>query len=112
MKDIEIEDLKKKIECFTIQDLAGVIRSYPLIAGRSSTLVYNKKQCEELKSRMLDIAKRILDLAELEEKFLEENNNKMKKKIFVTNVEDKAELKELLKKHLDRETYNILKELF
>ena len=111
MKDIEIEDLKKKIECFTIQDLANVIRRYPLIAGRTSTLGYNKKQREELKSCMLDIAKRILDLAQLEEKFIEENNNKMEKKIFVTN-EDKAELKELLKKHLDRETYNILKELF
>ena len=108
MKDIEIEDLKKKIECFTIQDLAYVIRSQPLIAGRSSTLGYNKKQREELKSCMLDIAKRILDLAELEGKFLEENINKMEKKIFVTNEEDKVELK----KHLDRETYNILKELF
>lgn len=61
---------------------------------------------------MLDIAKRILDLAELEGKFLEENINKMEKKIYVTNEEDKAELKELLKKHLDRETYNNLKELF
>ena len=94
MKDIEIEYLKKKIECFTIQDLAYVIRSYPLIAGKSYTLGYNKKQHEELKSCMLDIAKRILDLAELEEKFIEENINK----IFVTNEEDKAELKELLKK--------------
>ena len=93
MKDIEIEDLKKKLECFTIQDLAYVIRRHPLIAGRSSTLGYNKKQREELKSCMLDIAKRILDLAELEGKFLEENINK--KKIFVTNEEDKAELKEL-----------------
>ena len=49
---------------------------------------------------------------EIERKFLEENTNKMEKKIFVTNEEDKAELKEFLKKHLDRETYNILKELF
>ena len=112
MKDIEIEDLKKKIECFTIQDLAKIIREEPLIAGRSSTLGYNKKQREELKSCMLDIAKRILDLSELERKFFEENINKKEKKIFVTNEEDKAELKELLKKHLDRETYNILKELF
>lgn len=69
MKDIKIEDLKKKIECFTIQDLAHVIRRYPLIAGRTSTLGYSKKQCEELKSCMLDIAKRILDLAELEKNF-------------------------------------------
>ena len=110
MKDIE--DLKKKIECFTIQDLAYVIRTHPLIAGRISISGYNKKQREELKSCMLDIAKRILDLAELEGKFIEENINKMEKKIFVTNEEDKAELKELLKKHLERETYNILKELF
>ena len=96
MKDIEIEDLKKKIECFTIQDLVYVIRSYPLIAGSTSTLGYNEKQREELKSCMLDIAKRTLDLAKLEGKFLEENNNKMEKKIFVTNEEDKAELKELV----------------
>lgn len=105
MKDIE--ELKKKIEYLTIQDLAYVIRSNPLIAEGNSTLGYNKKQREELKSCMLDIAKRTLDLAQLEEKFIEENINK----IFVTNEEDKAELKELLKKHLDRETYNILKEL-
>ena len=108
----DIEKIKKEIECFTIQDLVKIIREEPLIAGRNSSLSYNKKQREELKSCMLDIAKRILDLAELEEKFLEENNNKMEKKIFVTNEEDKAELKELLKKHLDRETYNSLKELF
>ena len=98
MKDIEIEDLKKKLECFTIQDLADVIRTHPLITGRNSTLGYNKKQREELKSCMLDIAKRILDLTQLEEKFIEENINKMEKRIFVTNEEDKAELKELLKK--------------
>ena len=95
MKYLEIEDLKKEIECFTIQELAKIIREEPLIAGRSSTLGYNKKQREELKSCMLDIAKRIIDLAELEGKFLEENINKMEKKIFVTNEEDKAELKEL-----------------
>ena len=98
MKDIEIEDLKKKLECLTIQDLAYVIRRHPLIAGRISTLGYNKKQREGLKSCMLDIAKRILDLTQLEEKFIEENINKMENKIFVTNEEDKAELKELLKK--------------
>ena len=45
MKDIE--ELKKKIECFTIQDLADIIRTEPLIAGRNSTLSYNKKQGEE-----------------------------------------------------------------
>lgn len=106
MKDIE--DLKKEIECFTIQGLAYIIRKHPLIDGRISTFGFNKKQREELKSCMLDIAKRTLDLAELERKFLEENTNKMEKIIFVTNEEDKAELK----KHLDREIYNILKELF
>jgi hypothetical protein len=108
----DIEKIKKEIECFTIQDLAEIIRLEPLISEKTSILGYNKKQREELKSCMLEIAKKTLDLAELEEKFLEENNNKMEKKIFVTNEEDKAELKELMKKHLDRETYNILKELF
>lgn len=69
----DIEELKKKIECFTIQVLADVIRTEPLIAGRNSTLNYNKKQREELKSCMLEIAKKTLDLAGLEEKFLLEN---------------------------------------
>ena len=69
----DIEKIKKEIECFTIQDLAYIIRREPLISGRNSTLGYNKKQREELKSCMLDIAKRALDLVELEEKFLEEN---------------------------------------
>ena len=96
----DIEKIKKEIECFTIQDLADIIRTEPLILEKNSIFNYNKKQREELKSCMLDIAKRVLDLSELEEKFLEEN--------FVTNEEDKAELQ----KHLDRETYNILKDLF
>ena len=87
MKDIE--ELKKKIECFTIQDLSEIIRTQPLIAGRN-TLTYNKKQREELKSCMLEIAKKTLDLAMLEEKFLLEN----------------------MKKHLDRKIYNALKDLF
>ena len=74
MKDIE--EYKRKIELFTIQDLAEIIRIEPLIAGRYSILNYNKKQREELKSCMLEIAKKTLDLAMLEEKFLLENMNK------------------------------------
>ena len=103
----DIEELKKKIDCFTIQDLADIIRTEPLIKGINSTLNYNKKQREELKSCMLEIAKKTLDLAGLEEKFLLENMNK--KEIFVTN---EKEALELLKKHLDKRTYNALKDLF
>ena len=106
MKDIEIEDLKKKLECFTIQDLAGVIRTQPLIAGRSSTLGYNKKQREELKSCMLEIAKKTLDLAGLEEKFLLENIKNR-----TITIETDKELKELMKVCLDKRTYNALKDL-
>lgn len=79
-----IEELKRKIECFSIQDLSYIIRTEPLIAGRNSTLSYNKKQLEELKSCMLEIAKKTLELSELENKFLLENKT------------DK-ELKELIK---------------
>lgn len=86
----DIEKIKKEIECFTIQDLAEIIRSEPLIAEERTIINYNKKQREELKSCMLDIAKKTLDLAMLEEKFLLEN----------------------MKKHLDRKTYNALKDLF
>ena len=94
----------KDKECLTIQDLADIIRTEPLIAGRNSTLSYNKKQREELKSCMLEIVKKTLDLAKLEEKFLLENiNNKIK-----TN----KELKELMKVCLDKRTYNVLKDLF
>ena len=107
MKDIE--EYKKKIECFTIQDLADIIRTQPLIAGRNSTLNYNKKQREELKSCMLEIAKKTLDLAELEEKFLLENMNIKNKTII---IETDKELKELMKVCLDKRTYNNLKELF
>ena len=107
MKDIE--EYKKKIECFTIQDLADIIRTQPLIAGRNSTLNYNKKQREELKSCMLEIAKKTLDLAELEEKFLLENINIKNKTII---IETDKELKELMKVCLDKRTYNNLKELF
>lgn len=61
---------------------------------------------------MLEIAKKTLDLAMLEEKFLLENINKIEKEIFVTNEKETLELKELMKKHLDRKTYNALKDLF
>lgn len=54
----------------------------PLIAGRNSTLSYNKKQREQLKICMLEIAKKTLGLAELEEKFLLEKINKQKKDLF------------------------------
>ena len=84
----DIEEYKRKIECFTIKDLADIIRTEPLIAGRNSTLSYNKKQREELKSCMLEIAKKILDLAELEGKFLLENMNK------TISIETDKELKE------------------
>ena len=86
----DIEKIKKEIECFTIQDLAHIIRTEPLILEKNSIFNYNKKQREELKSCMLEIAKKTLDLAMLEEKFLLEN----------------------MKKHLDRKTYNVLKDLF
>ena len=78
----DIEKLKKDIECFTIQDLADTIRTEPLIEGRYFTLNYNKKQREELKSCMLEIAKKTLDLAMLEEKFLLENNYNALKDLF------------------------------
>ena len=107
-----VEKLKKEIECFTIQDLADIIRTEPLILEKNSIFNYNKKQREELKSCMLEIAKRTLDLAELESKFLKENIKKIEKKIFITNEEDKAELKELMKVCLDKRTYNALKDLF
>ena len=86
----DIEKIKKEIECFTIQDLADIIRTEPLILEKNSIFNYNKKQREELKSCMLEIAKKTLDLAMLEEKFLLEN----------------------MKKHLYRKTYNALKDLF
>ena len=105
----DIEEYKRKIECFTIQDLADIIRTEPLIAERNSTLNYNKKQREELKSCMLEIAKKILDLVELEEKFLLENMNIKNKTI---TIETDKELKELMKVCLDKRTYNVLKDLF
>ena len=67
------EEYIRKMECFTIRDLAEIIRTEPLISGRDYTLNFNKKQREELKSCMLEISKKVLDLAELEEKFLLEN---------------------------------------
>ena len=98
------EEYKRKIESFTIQDLADIIRTEPLIAGRYSSLSYNKKQREELKNYMLEIAKKTLDL---EEKFLLEN---IKNKTII--IETDKELKELMKVCLDKQTYNVLKDLF
>lgn len=105
----DIEKIKKEIECFTIQDLADIIRTQPLIEGSNSTLNYNKKQREELKTCMLEIAKKTLDLAGLEEKFLLENMNNKNRTI---TIETDKELKELMKVCLDKRTYNALKDLF
>lgn len=104
---MNVEEYKKEIEDFEIEELADIIRTQPLIEGSNSLLAYNKKQREELKNCMLEIAKRTLDLAELESKFLDENIKK-----YETNEKDKAELKQLLKIHLDKKTYNLLKDLF
>lgn len=104
-----VEEFKKEIEDFEIQDLADIIRTEPLIAGRNFTLSYNKKQREDLKSCILEIAKKTLDLAELEEKFLLENMNIKNKTI---TIETYKELKELMKECLDKRTYNVLKDLF
>lgn len=54
----DIEKIKKEIKDLEIQNLADIIRKEPLIAGESSTLFYNKKQREELKSCMLEITKK------------------------------------------------------
>ena len=91
---INVEKLKKEIEVFEIQDLAEIIRTEPLIAGKSFTLSFNKKQYEELKNCMLEIAKKTLDLAELEIKFLMENDNNIAK---IIDIKKDKELKELLK---------------
>ena len=105
----DIEKIKKEIECFTIQDLADIIRTEPLILEKNSIFNYNKKQREELKSCMLEIAKKTLDLTCLEEKFLLENmNNKTR----TLTIETDKELKELMKVCLDKQTYNVLKDLF
>ena len=63
--------------------------------------IYDEETGEILKDKEITMACILID-----------DNNKMEKKFFVRNEEDKAELKELLKKHLDRKTYNILKDLF
>ena len=105
----DIEEYKRKIECFIIQDLADIIRTEPLIAGRNFTLNYNKKQREELKSCMLEIAKKVLELGELEEKFLLENMNIKNKTI---TIETDKELIKSMKVCLDKRTYNALKDLF
>ena len=90
----DIEKLKKGIEDFEIQELAQVIRRNPLISGNTTVIIYNKKQREELKNCMVEIAKRSLDLANLEDKFLNENITKKENHIFINNEED---IKDLIK---------------
>ena len=87
-----VKEIKKEIEDFEIQDLVDIIRTEPLIAGINSTLIYNKKQRKELKSCLLEIAKRTLDLAELEKNFLFEDIKNR-----TITIETDKELKELLK---------------
>lgn len=95
MKDIE--ELKKGIEDLEIQDLAHIIRTEPLISGNTSVILYNKKQREELKSCMLEIAKRTLDLANLESKFFNEVNTKKENYIHIENEKDIDDLIKKLK---------------
>lgn len=73
MKKLNIEEVKKEIEKFNIEELREIIIKEPLLSGQVSINSYNNEQRKIIKNKVLEIARQVLDLAELERKFTDEN---------------------------------------
>lgn len=73
MKKLNIEEVKKEIEKFNIEELREIIIKEPLLSGLVSINRYNNEQRKIIKNKVLEIARQVLDLAELERKFTDEN---------------------------------------
>ena len=74
-----LEYFKEGIKQFSIEDLTDVIRSEPLIAGKTHIEIMNDEQKENLRIKLLEIANLVLELSKMEEKYLLECLKKTKK---------------------------------
>ena len=81
MKKINIEEVKKEIEKFDIEELIEIIIKEPLLSGQVSINSYTIEQRKILKNKVLEIARLTLDLAELERNFIKENVKNTDKEI-------------------------------
>lgn len=73
MKKLNIEEIKKEIEKFNIEELIEIIKKEPLLSGKNKIEVYSKEQRKEIKNKLLEITRQVIDLVELERKFTDEN---------------------------------------
>lgn len=80
MKKFNVEEIKKEIEKFDIEDLTEIITKEPLLNGAVSIKGYTKEQREILRNKVLEIARLTLDLAELERSFIKEKVKNIKSK--------------------------------
>ena len=78
MKKFNVEEIKKEIEKFDIEDLTEIITKEPLLSGKVNIEGYTNEQRKILKNKVLEIAKLSLDLAELERKFIKEKVKNIK----------------------------------
>ena len=75
----DLEYLKEGIKDFSIEDLTDIIRSEPLIAGKTHIEIMNNEQKENLRNKLIEIANLVLELSKMEEQYLSELLKKSKK---------------------------------
>lgn len=76
MKQYNIEKMKNEIEDLKVEDLIQIITYEPLLKGSTKIKEYTREQRKIIKNKVLEIARQVLDLAELERKFTDENLKK------------------------------------
>ena len=83
----DLEYFKERIKNFSIEDLIDVIRTEPLIAGKTHIEIMNDEQKENLRIKLLEIANLVLELSKMEEKYLMKCLKKCKKSKNIIRLE-------------------------
>lgn len=83
----DLEYLKEGIKNFSIEDLTDIIRSEPLIAGKTHIEIMNDEQKENLRNKLLEITNLVLELSIMEEKYLMECLKECKKSKNIIRLE-------------------------
>lgn len=83
----KLEYLKEGIKNFSIEDLTDIIRTEPLIAGKTHIEIMNDEQKENLRNKLIEIGNLVLELSTMKEKYLMEYLKKTKKSKNIIKLE-------------------------
>lgn len=83
----DLEYLKEGIKDFSIEDLTDVIRTEPLIKGKTPIEIMNDEQKENLRIKLIEIGNLVLELSKMEEEYLLEHLKKSKKSKNIIRLE-------------------------